>query len=351
MVLGVLGLGYWALYPHPDVELNIEGDKASFVAAQGAGYQYRWDVDGDGAFENEGTSVEQKYQDAKLVALGLRFASLRGQVDKMLPLTTEWKTLSERYLPDGWAKADVEIPIPPAVRLVGTRGDLKIEIRTNDAASDIAVDKNGVATLVSGDTFVLGGSGEPSNVAGGTVQVVSAMPIRVYGISESVLEVENAFGNKKTETIRVEWTDVGMEAPAQPLGQASAQLPGQASARVPGQASARVPGQASARVPGQASARVPGQASARVPGQASARVPGQAFAQLSGQASARVPGQASARVPGQASARFPRQASARFPRQASARFPRQASARFPRQASALALNIGAAKPGVQEVVR
>ncbi len=53
MVVGTLAIGGWFLKPHPALEIESqEGRLVTFSAAQGHGYEYRWDFNGDADFKD-----------------------------------------------------------------------------------------------------------------------------------------------------------------------------------------------------------------------------------------------------------------------------------------------------------
>ncbi len=51
IVIGTGVLGWWFLYPHARVDVTPGADSVALSAGPGLGYEYRWDVDGDGAFD------------------------------------------------------------------------------------------------------------------------------------------------------------------------------------------------------------------------------------------------------------------------------------------------------------
>ncbi len=51
MVIGFLGLGWWFLYPHADVQIEATSAAATLTVGRGFGYEYRFDVDADGRFD------------------------------------------------------------------------------------------------------------------------------------------------------------------------------------------------------------------------------------------------------------------------------------------------------------
>lgn len=78
MVIGLLGLGWWFLYPHAELEVETDGAAATLQAGRGLGYEYRFDLDGDGAYDvpAQPTRVtvrfEQGATDAQLLRAGMR---------------------------------------------------------------------------------------------------------------------------------------------------------------------------------------------------------------------------------------------------------------------------------------
>ncbi|MFT5354218.1 MAG: NADH-quinone oxidoreductase subunit L [Polyangiales bacterium] len=51
MVVGFAFVAWWFMYPHASIEADTEGTNATFIAARGLGYEYRWDLDSDGEFD------------------------------------------------------------------------------------------------------------------------------------------------------------------------------------------------------------------------------------------------------------------------------------------------------------
>lgn len=54
MVIGFGFVAWWFMYPHASIEVETEGTNATFIAARGLGYEYRWDLDSDGEFDLPG---------------------------------------------------------------------------------------------------------------------------------------------------------------------------------------------------------------------------------------------------------------------------------------------------------
>ena len=51
MAVGMLGVAWWFLYPHPDVRAETTGKSVQLSTSLGLGYEYRWDANNDGEFE------------------------------------------------------------------------------------------------------------------------------------------------------------------------------------------------------------------------------------------------------------------------------------------------------------
>ncbi len=52
LVVGMFGVGWWFLYPHANVEIDSVGaESANLTVGRGLGYEFRFDLDGDGNFD------------------------------------------------------------------------------------------------------------------------------------------------------------------------------------------------------------------------------------------------------------------------------------------------------------
>ncbi len=51
IVVGLAGVVWWFAYPHPQVRANVQGGNIYLSVSPGHGYQYRWDGDSDGEYE------------------------------------------------------------------------------------------------------------------------------------------------------------------------------------------------------------------------------------------------------------------------------------------------------------
>jgi len=51
VVLGLALMSWWFLYPHPSFETEVAGPRVTMNATAGLGYEYRWDLDGDGNYD------------------------------------------------------------------------------------------------------------------------------------------------------------------------------------------------------------------------------------------------------------------------------------------------------------
>ncbi|NIR36981.1 MAG: hypothetical protein GWN07_13715, partial [Actinobacteria bacterium] len=51
IAIGLGVMSWYVLFPHADVEFEVDDESATYVAGRGLGYEYRWDVDSDGTFD------------------------------------------------------------------------------------------------------------------------------------------------------------------------------------------------------------------------------------------------------------------------------------------------------------
>lgn len=51
LVIGLLGVSWWFMYPHADVEVEATRSSATLTVGRGFGYEYRYDMNGDGNFD------------------------------------------------------------------------------------------------------------------------------------------------------------------------------------------------------------------------------------------------------------------------------------------------------------
>ncbi len=189
MVAGLVVLAWWFMYPHPEVEGAVQDGGVRWVAARGLGYEYRWDVNGDGRFDVEEWTdqhdVTTRYEEQDYVGYALVVETPpRGQ--EVLRLDPEGRTrvIPEHLLGRGWETDAEGNRRPPAASVDPESG--KVVLRANDAhvrAPAGAADEDGVLRLSAGDT----------------VQVGAAF-MRVAPVARATVEVRNAFGNVRPAT-------------------------------------------------------------------------------------------------------------------------------------------------------
>ncbi len=79
-LLGIGGMAWWFLYPHPSVEYEIDSRQVTFQVGQGLGYTYRMDFDGDGRFDTrwkptDGAAVSHTYSETAPREVVIRIVS------------------------------------------------------------------------------------------------------------------------------------------------------------------------------------------------------------------------------------------------------------------------------------
>ncbi|MGF1470021.1 MAG: NADH-quinone oxidoreductase subunit L [Sandaracinaceae bacterium] len=81
-VLGFAALGWFFLYPHAGLTAEAAGGEVEWTARPGVSYEYRWDLDSDGAFDTEwgpSATTTVDYRDAEPGTLAVLFRrSVRG---------------------------------------------------------------------------------------------------------------------------------------------------------------------------------------------------------------------------------------------------------------------------------
>jgi NADH-quinone oxidoreductase subunit L len=98
MVLGIAGIGWFFLLPHPDATLSESNGDYTVSAGPGIGYTYRWDKDGDGKPDNDAFTAEDA--DAKVHLDPGKTQTVRLEVKNAFGLTASKSfTLSRPALP------------------------------------------------------------------------------------------------------------------------------------------------------------------------------------------------------------------------------------------------------------
>ncbi|MEM9194406.1 MAG: NADH-quinone oxidoreductase subunit L [Myxococcota bacterium] len=188
MVAGVLVIGWWFTYPHPQLRAEPDGGAVRLTAAAGHGYEYRWDYTGDGEFDTEWSandaSIEvTSYEVGDYVgyALILRSVSTNRTEEE---LGSDPYVVSPAILGGGWENN----PEESQGRLPTFRADLG---DPDDPADDrILLRANDARARVRGQV-----AGEEEELSVGELVQLGAASVRVGAIVRGAVEVRNAFGN------------------------------------------------------------------------------------------------------------------------------------------------------------
>ena len=90
MVVGLAGIVWWFVVPHPGLEHAVRGSQVKLQAASGLGYEYRFDTNDDGDFETSWSTereVEGNYEPRDFRAGAFVLTTLRpGQRDREVVL-------------------------------------------------------------------------------------------------------------------------------------------------------------------------------------------------------------------------------------------------------------------------
>lgn len=195
MAAGLLILGWWYTTPHPVVTPEVEAGKVTWAAAHGLGYEYRWDQNRDGKFDEadgefakDQRVFERSYTRDQLTGLVVRIdrngpGGVRElELSEGLPLI-----LGAAELGSGWAAGSAESDSPMGIRLANDGGELKAVVRPNDASVSLA--QGDEHSLSIGETFYVG----PRTDSGGS-------SITILGVVTETVQVRNAFTNVASDT-------------------------------------------------------------------------------------------------------------------------------------------------------
>ncbi len=163
-LVAVFGM-FWT--PRAHVSGNIDGDVLQLVAAQGFGYEYRWDTNSDGTFEGDWTNSRvftPKYEASDVREIGLYVRSQRTGAAHYYPITEEWSPLNLNRVDPGRPSS--------ALPVVARLHDERVEVRMNDAAG-----------------------GEVSELDVGRGTTLEGLLMVPRATVEATVEVRNAFGN------------------------------------------------------------------------------------------------------------------------------------------------------------
>ncbi len=116
MVVGLLGTAAFFVLPHADLVVNAEQSSGSYVlqASPGLGYEYRWDRDGNGEWDDEGKWTLLEKAEVK-VDPGSS-AKVRLEVKNVFGLTAVKEVQLTRPLPDKSAPDEVGMIAPAGAR-------------------------------------------------------------------------------------------------------------------------------------------------------------------------------------------------------------------------------------------
>ena len=175
MAVGVVAIMAWYWSPHARIEAELDGNSAQLTAAQGLGYEYRWDANSDGEFETEwvdqpATSYDYSLDD--MVGVAVFIANSRSGVERRVRVTERWGPLP----------IDAVVPeelIAPQFR----EFDVRVEGR------DLVFRRPKAGVDAPETRLPLGRTGRL-----GAVRVFSRPLV------EATVEVRNAFGNTTSTT-------------------------------------------------------------------------------------------------------------------------------------------------------
>ncbi|MFK8003534.1 MAG: NADH-quinone oxidoreductase subunit L [Polyangiales bacterium] len=140
MVIGLAFIAWWFMYPHASIEANAEGTNATFVAARGLGYEYRWDLDSDGEFDfpsqpsNVTIDLKDDATDAEIRSV---ITQVRAAIAPAEILPQDRSALGHLY--DRGHK--VYVMSPPASELA----DLRLALENSDTVESFRVEATGSA--------------------------------------------------------------------------------------------------------------------------------------------------------------------------------------------------------------
>ncbi len=195
MLIGVMFVGGWFLYPQVDLRGEAEGNVVRWTLAPGLGYRVRWDEDGDGtwdtAWSTERFAAERVVSAEEADELVLMVHAPGEQAPHVLALEEgRWHPVPAAWLGPSvlWAREDAAQAAPPAVRLEGGR----LKVRAGGARLLRGGQTVEEADLGPGDSLVVGGFGAGPVLRVGTrvrarVQLESAFGYRREGEAEVVL--------------------------------------------------------------------------------------------------------------------------------------------------------------------
>jgi NADH-quinone oxidoreductase subunit L len=197
MVVGLAGMSYWVLYPHPALQATaLPGGRVDLVAARGVGYEYRWDANGDGELDGESWSTEPTASNASWAPesyVGVRLLvsapGVHNGPEHELEVGEAPILLTTSMLGRGWQGDALESTTPPAVTYDEEAGE--IVVRPNLVRP--ALDEGGEPRPLPELRLRPGQTGR----LGPFILVTAAPVVRPR------VEVRNAFGNVATDSVEL----------------------------------------------------------------------------------------------------------------------------------------------------
>ncbi len=182
MVFGVFAVLVWFTSPHPSLEGVAEGNKVTWTARPGAGYEYRWDADGDGEYDGEWSrsqrSLTRTYGPEQFTSYAVHLIGpLKRENTLRIPIDGAKKIVPLSMLSGDWRNPEASTQRPPVIWVEkGT-----IVLRRNDASTPGLGGEE--VTLTPGQRIVLGG-----------------VEARFIAQVKTKVEVRNGFGNLRSQT-------------------------------------------------------------------------------------------------------------------------------------------------------
>jgi NADH-quinone oxidoreductase subunit L len=175
MVVGLLVVGWWFTYPHPQLEGEVSGATVEWRAASGLGYRYQWDTDSDGTFEEcEGNTCSGQYADEDFVRYVIRITGIRPGDVSEIEIDEDPATIDRIYLAQEWEPTGDDQHWPT--------------VRFDEGK--VLLDAGGAPVRVAGEEVT-----EPVRLAAGDTIQLGMASARVAVVVRGTVRVTNAFGN------------------------------------------------------------------------------------------------------------------------------------------------------------
>ncbi len=181
MVVGVVAVLGWFWTPHSRIDAAFEGNRVELTTPPGLGYEYRWDANSDGDFETPwgktpSTNFEYASEDVRGVAVFV--SNVSSGVERRVRVTEAWMPLP------------IELVVPADRR---SPQELGFEVRMD--GQDLAVRKPQPGADPSTAREVRLPIGKPGRL--GVVR------LETRPLVEATVEVRNAFGNVRKDTLGI----------------------------------------------------------------------------------------------------------------------------------------------------